>query len=812
VVSRQPLFAGLLTCVMAVAAAAAPALARAPSRAPALPPLLGPVVGVPAPVTGAPELPAAAQPEADPLVGNGLGSPSCRAPEREELSPRALRDCRLSGFVAAPAPTGDYGIDVHIDTGVGGLGTEMVLGVIQEAFVLPAWTALVWAVHALVVAIEWGFSLELLGGAAEARVAQDLASEQARITWPWLPAALALAGVLVAYRGLVRRRVADTLGETLVMGAMMVGGLWLISDPGGTVGALNRWSAETSTGALAAATGASGASARSLGDRLGSVFAQAVEAPWCYLEFGDVRWCEDPSRLDSRLRAAGTAVAAEATVQVSCARPNPACAGRRGAAADALRASVEMLREARTNGSVFLAFPANGPQRNSITNSSSLLHVLCDSSDANHCRGPAAAQAQFRTASGTESRLAGLALIAAGLLGMLLLLGYVAARLITSASRSFVYLLMAPALILSPAFGARGRALFRAWTARLFGAIVAKLVFAFVLGVLLSVSAIIPRVPGLGWWAQWMMLACFWWTTFVHRRSLLALPVSHAATRGGAFMRPLAYGVSSTATGFAMRRLIARRDELRASIRARAQLGRTNPPVPDAAPDGGPVAEDVRQLLDADARMASGAERRASTSGELEAQLERVERARLEALIDDDRRRTIELDVRRSRVRAELDERRWVARRGVVAAERSRNDGAAHERDRFLDFQSALPELRKRPRAPFERNYAALAPLAGYDTSDYEQLAVGAKRLARLEIDRRLRGRRAKVMDAWPSIDEHARSAAKRDRPRPISELRPRLPPGTIVPLDERASRDPVMRDLWAVAAGKKRRLGIGRD
>ena len=46
------------------------------------------------------------------------------------------------------------------------------------------------------------------------------------------------------------------------------------------------------------------------------------------------------------------------------------------------------------------------------------------------CRGPTAAQAQFRTGSGTWARVAGLLLIVAGVLGMLLLLGFVALRLL----------------------------------------------------------------------------------------------------------------------------------------------------------------------------------------------------------------------------------------------------------------------------------------------------------------------------------------------------------------------------------------------
>ncbi len=43
---------------------------------------------------------------------------------------------------------------------------------------------------------------------------------------------------------------------------------------------------------------------------MGSVFSGAIGGPWCYMEFGNVGWCDDPARLDPRLRAAGSKIAA----------------------------------------------------------------------------------------------------------------------------------------------------------------------------------------------------------------------------------------------------------------------------------------------------------------------------------------------------------------------------------------------------------------------------------------------------------------------------------------------------------------------
>ena len=76
------------------------------------------------------------------------------------------------------------------------------------------------------------------------------------LTTPWLAPVLAIAAVAALYNGIVRRRVVDTFGQLALLLAMMAGGLWLIADPIGTVGAASRLVNEASLGA-----------ARSGGDR-----------------------------------------------------------------------------------------------------------------------------------------------------------------------------------------------------------------------------------------------------------------------------------------------------------------------------------------------------------------------------------------------------------------------------------------------------------------------------------------------------------------------------------------------------------------
>ncbi|HVR05176.1 MAG TPA: hypothetical protein VMS02_03985, partial [Solirubrobacteraceae bacterium] len=397
----------------------------------------------------------------------------------------------------------DYAIDVHIDTGAFGLSKSGLLSVVQDIFIAPVWGALEWVVHALLVALELCYALELLGGAMGVATAA-LAHAREGFTDPWLALVLSLASLLALYHGLVRRRVAETLGGALTTLAMMAGGLWVIADPAGTVGAVGDWANQASLGTLAAtASGSPDSAAATLGDSMRALYAAAIETPWCYLEFGNVRWCGDPALLEPRLRAAALALAAR----------------EGGGTAH----NAELVRSATTNGQLFLAFAANGPARNSINLEGSLLRTICRSEDATKCSGPAAAEAEFRTAGGTLPRVLGLLAIAAGVAGMAMLFGLLALRLLAAAFLSLLLLLLAPFAVLAPALGDGGRAVFAGWFTRLLGAVVSKLMFSFVLGALLTMQRMLVALDLLGWWTQWLLVSSFWWIVFLKRHEAAAI-------------------------------------------------------------------------------------------------------------------------------------------------------------------------------------------------------------------------------------------------------------------------------------------------
>ena len=87
--------------------------------------------------------------------------------------------------MAAGSPTANYGVDVHIDTGFLSISKGELLSTVQDLFVTPLWTALVWAVHALVVMLEWCFTIDLLDDPSTG-LGGGLRQMQVNLTEPWL--------------------------------------------------------------------------------------------------------------------------------------------------------------------------------------------------------------------------------------------------------------------------------------------------------------------------------------------------------------------------------------------------------------------------------------------------------------------------------------------------------------------------------------------------------------------------------------------------------------------------------------------------
>jgi hypothetical protein len=818
-------------------------------RAPTAPPL-----GTgPAGVSAEAEASSSAPPSGgDPLAANGLNSPLCRDGAAADLAASAARDCRTSGFEAAQAPSGDYAFDVHIDTGLTQWGGDTAAT--AQNMMQFGWTTLVAAVHGVIVMLDWCFTIDLLDSPAMSGLTRGLHATQATFTRPWLVIVLAIASMLAAYHGLIRRRIAETVGEALLTLAMMVGGLWVIANPTGTVGALGGWANEASLGTLGAVmAGTPDHPDRTLAEGNQNVFSAAIEGPWCYLEFGDVSWCEDAARLDPRLRTAALKIAA-------------------AGGGDVPGQSAALLRGARTNGELFLALPANQVARNSVTTPGSLFNVLCGGEEE-PCRGSTAAQAEFRTQSGTGARVIGLAFICLGLLGMLLVLGFLALRLLGAALMSLLYLLLAPAAVLAPALGEGGRAAFRAWATRLLGAVTSKLLFSFLLGAVLAVERVLSSVRVFGWLTQWLLISSLWWMVFRHRHLALGFAHGERRDRGGRdhSLPRRAHEALGTTRAVLENASWARRTFTRraSSVERRNKLAQASDELAREQADRSRETrasganprfdQQVTRSLELGQREAralvqDGPRTQARVSA-MRARLQRVGAQRERASAESDTPRAVKLGVREQRLAGTIareEEALRQARRVVAEGERTkRRTGETHTREqreehaRFLDAQAALPAAGRAARssdgAPGERrDYAALAGLVGRGRSEYERLDPRHQREARREIDRELALRRelagataqgAEAAGTSP-VGRGDRRRVRRELDRVLGERlpasaegyrRPRGPGGGsrvdawkregAAAASSRAQRrgSPVLEDAREVAARRKRQLGWDR-
>ncbi|MFZ1154976.1 MAG: hypothetical protein WAN93_08740 [Solirubrobacteraceae bacterium] len=616
----------------------------------------------------------------DPLVENGLSSPLCKSSMSGELSSAAQSNCETSSFVGAPSPTGNYGLDVNIDVGPFGLSKGGLLSVIQDVFITPLWTVLVWVVHALIVMLEWCYTLELLGGSTMSALAGSLQGAQASFTEPWFPLVLAASSVLALYNGLIRRRVADTLGQALTTIAMTALGLWVIADPLGTVGVIGQWANQASFGTLGAIAHGSPANAqRTLGDSMRALFAGTIEMPWCYLEFGNVRWCSDSALLDPGLQKAALSIAAGQQAKLGC-RPalQQSCIRSESVPALANEHTVELLREADTNGELFLAFPANRAERNSVKEAKSLLHILCQADDDTKCTGSTAAQAEFRSDSGTFPRMIGVVLIAVGVLGMVMLFGLVTLHLLAAAVMSLFMLLLAPFAVLAPALGDGGRAVFVGWLTRLLGAVTSKLLFSFLLGALLTMQRILMSLQALGWWTEWLLISAFWWAVFLKRHQAQTLIQSRGRESRARDHQSIGRRVESA---------LQTQREMRHPVQWAKSKVLPPPPVTEqlskrdrrgpnskSKPAAEQSASKPKHTL-----VERTPERLGPHDGIIakRAQLERVRVAREAALTLGDRRRAAKLAVREQRIKAELGHEQSLRDNRYTTGES--NKGAQHE-------------------------------------------------------------------------------------------------------------------------------------
>lgn len=433
--------------------------------------------------------------EGDAFRSLGGGSPFCA----RRVDAAAQRNCRRSGALAHPYPVGNYGFDIHINTGVTRIKSNLLMAV--QTLASFAWLGLLYLVKGVLLLLEWAFSLDLLSDALSDLRRALLRLHRTVLGETWLLTALAVTGLWGIWRGLVQRRTTETLAGLAATVALMVAALVLINDPVGTVGYASRLSNETALGLLSgASTGTVSEGPEALSRAQRGLFEMLVLRPWCALEFADVRFClaKPPDDLPHRVDRDGTAA---------------------------------------TVADLWLRYPAGGGVRDDLYERWK--------QDGN----PSQPKVRIQKEGQTATRLALVLLIAIGLVGALLVLFWLGVRLLAQAVLAFVLLLAAPAMLFAPALGETGRRAFVGWAKRLFVAVIAKAIYAFLLALVLVAAGLLAEFQSLGFIGLWLIQIVFWWGLFLKRRELLGF-LSADTDRGrarrsvvrrmGAAMAPLA--------------------------------------------------------------------------------------------------------------------------------------------------------------------------------------------------------------------------------------------------------------------------------
>lgn len=745
--------------------------------------LVGAVLASPA--SAATAAPAPVSPS--PLADNGFESPSCTSPALSvQLSSSERTNCSISGVAVAPVPLSNYAIDVAIPSLLDASPTEDVDGIVQDLLVTPLWTALVWLVHVVLVALEWCYSLELLAPATLERASSVLGGARRVFTDPWLGLALAVAAVAFAWQGLVRRRVLDTLGRAALLALMVTGGLWIMADPAGTVGAVGNLADQAALATVAASsTGDPAQPVATVDGAFSTVFAAAIDGPWCYLEFGAVAWCDSPAQLDPHLRSVANQLAEVYRAAATCRGPAPGlvqCAPEGSAVQRESAGTATALTLARTNGALFLALPAATLGRTALSGPSPTLYgALCGSTDPTGCTAPTAPQAEFRTASGTWARVGGLLLIVAGTLGMLMLLGFIALRLLGAALATLLYLMLAPLAVLAPALGDSGRDTFRLWLTRLVGSLLSKLVYSVALGVVLLVVTLLESLDNLGWWTQWLLVSVFWWVAFEHRHRLLSLvlhergePTRRSPLANRLWLGRRTTGAATAAVAAPVRFAVRAGGGASAAYTSVRELAQE----PGAGGHGRPSSRFERVMrgevrarareelrVQAERAVAAGRGEPVAARAGLAPREERLRIAIVRAQAAGDRRRVASLELRRERVAAM---RVAAGERGPARAALARLLPTAAVR--LLETRTQTRTLDRAARAAVggrpvrSRDRAAqLAGLAGVSPAEYLRRAPAEQRALRLEIRRQLERRRVLLAEAEPAPVQLLRTFVARD-------------------------------------------------
>jgi hypothetical protein len=765
--------------------------------------------------------------------------------DRADLDQWSKLNCERAGSPGQRYPTSHYALDNQSDSGVlSQLNPLDWMRTFLQVLCGVWWIVLVNLVRLALLLLDAAFSVDLLSGATVPKISGALNVLNTKVFGvPWMDAALAVTGIWALY-GLVRSRVTETLGGMLATAAMMIAGLVVVADPAGTIVPVSHLASQAGTAVLSTASGAPGQPGSGLGAGEEQIWQDFVARPWCALEFGDARMCEDAIPGSACTAVGGTNTGRDGTCTVADLFLTT------GAGSDNRNTFYHYAKGQKppdpssagcTDGPLGLAWASRevGSWFGSDANKK------CDQAvkDAKKALALASAERPYirratsigiQDNSGALTRVPLLFVISVGVLGIIALLLWLGLRLISAAVVIVVLLLMLPLALLAPAMGETGRASAVSYAKHVGANLLSWLYYSVFLAVVVVVFQVLGTLTGGNHWlASWALQSGACLGIFANRdRVLGAVSLGmHERTSSIGFGAPLRslqqlyYGVNlgrmaagavATATG-----LRAWRAHRLARDMAAQQAGEEAADIALRGQAAGAMAGERQERYDA---ARATLDRAATQRDELDAvnadlRGRRMEAGRMRPRVEDGHAREGTLASREQALTSEIDayEARLEAARARRAAHvqalnepqppdqmRSAEEGVAHEDRAIAQLAGATAPLA----ADRDTVRAELAQLRAQQAGPRDALAQREQQIRDLEARRaalKATLRSEEVVEARrvvtggdgaPSsreIDDAVRAARERGRAGPWHELVRQGSGG--IPADEREALRRIRRD-----------------
>ncbi len=429
----------------------------------------------------------------------------------------AHSNCKESGAVETKWTLERYKLDSYVDTGLGNFGGY--ISAFFQTIINFVWMIFLYVMRGVLLSFQWAFfKLDLVNaGLPEVRktlrVLQDDVFDRA-----WLVALLVVLGVWALFKGLVQRRMSETVGGIAASALILIASLLIITSPKTTIGALSEGANDLSLYVLSAVTrGTTENSKKAVVSSSQAVWETIVESPWCALQFGSVKFCR--RRTTDGKHTHGSRFLRYSTLH---SRDN----GKK---------YREREYKALNNPSKFDDLKKKYPKQFEGYRVSESGQKYVDMMQEGH----------------TAQRFALLAIIVFMLIGALLLLGWLIIRVIFMGLLTLLLLVLLPVILFASAWPGKAHGLWKNYALALVGAAIGKALYSIGLALVLAIAAVIQGMESS---YPWLVIAslnsAFYWGIFLSRKRIGALLSGGGSISATSYMKELTgMGRSSRDTG-----------------------------------------------------------------------------------------------------------------------------------------------------------------------------------------------------------------------------------------------------------------------